>query len=100
LSGGVAGAKYIQKQLQINLHNASAADNSKMSPQTKPSGMHTRDGREGVNHKIVRESMSLNHSALKGHGTSHGAKSLTNKQPPNANHANIIGGGGGQSRMN
>ncbi len=48
-----------------------------------------------MNHRIVRESMSLNHSALK--GTSHGAKSITNKQAAPGSH---VLGGGGQSRMN
>lgn len=75
LGGGVAGAKYLQHLPGQPSNGELAGPHSKLSPQTK-SGAGPPSS--GMNSKIVRESMSLNHSALK-QQASHGLKGLAGK---------------------
>lgn len=63
----MAGAKYMQ--YEPNLNQKSVIDRGspvRYIPKNKK--------KDGVNQKIVRDSMSLNHSALKNNQQSHGTK--------------------------
>jgi hypothetical protein len=60
LGGGVAGSKYVVRNREMN-YNANGAESKQHSPTRKD----PQSSSSGINSKIIRESMSLNYSALK-----------------------------------
>ena len=82
LGGGVAGSKYVVRNNRELYSNVNGAESNKHSPIRKD----PQSSSSGINSKIIRESMSLNYSALKQQSNNHGIKNL----PSGTNHQSRI----------